>query len=231
MQFAGVEPLSLIDYPLHVASVVFTQGCNFRCPYCHNASMIPRTLGDITEKAVLSFIQERMDFIDGVVITGGEPTLHDDLPNFIKAVKAFSPFNPLKIKLDTNGSNPQVLEQLLTAELVDYVAMDLKGSEQVYKDQLMGKDVSFVSVAESFLLLREWCSDTLHCEFRYTLDERTYSVGAAHAVLQYMVGVNYPLYLQNGRYPAYPVSESKVLAFRDRAEDLGIDVRLRYNSP
>ncbi|MGV8091209.1 MAG: anaerobic ribonucleoside-triphosphate reductase activating protein [Mangrovibacterium sp.] len=124
MQISGWIKQSLMDYPGKVASVIFTQGCNFRCPYCHNPELIPLRQGAIPEETVFAHLEKNRFLLDGLVITGGEPTMQPDLCSFIKKVKGLG----LSVKLDTNGSNPKILSQLLTEHLIDYVAMDIKSA-------------------------------------------------------------------------------------------------------
>jgi pyruvate formate lyase activating enzyme len=124
MRIGGIVKSSLIDYPGKVAAVIFTQGCNFRCPYCHNPELVnPEHFNKpIPEKEILSFLEMRRGLIDGVVITGGEPLLQPEIKDFIKEVKEMG----YSVKLDTNGSNPQRLEELLSEGILDYIAMDIK---------------------------------------------------------------------------------------------------------
>lgn len=131
MKIAGFQHVSLIDYPDHVAAVIFTQGCNFRCPYCHNPELVrvkQQTM--ILEKEVLSYLSERKGKVEGLVVTGGEPTLQGDLRVFLEKVKALG----IKVKLDSNGSNPKLLEQLIEEGLIDYIAMDIKAPLSRYKE-------------------------------------------------------------------------------------------------
>jgi len=148
MIIAGLIKSSLIDYPGKVAAVVFTQGCNFRCGFCHNADLIPifantksltgslpvqgETLRkkSLPETEVLDFLKTRVGKLDGVVITGGEPTIQPDLVEFIKKIKKLG----LLVKLDTNGSAPSVLSNLITEQLIDYIAMDVKNSPEKYQE-------------------------------------------------------------------------------------------------
>ena len=125
MNLAGFVPLSLCDYPGRVAAVVFTQGCNYRCPWCHNGHLLPLTadpLKRVSEESVLAVLEERRNRLGGVVVSGGEPTLQAALPRFLRRIKSLG----LDVKLDTNGSQPAVLRQLLADRLLDYVAMDVK---------------------------------------------------------------------------------------------------------
>ena len=128
MVFNGFQKLDLVNYPSHVAATVFTGGCNLRCPYCHNPELAKGTLDeDHPEEEILEYLERRKSMLEGLVISGGEPTLHDLVP-FIEKVRALG----LAIKLDTNGLRPQVLEGLLERGLVDYVAVDIKASPAGY---------------------------------------------------------------------------------------------------
>lgn len=124
MEIGGLQRFTLSDYPGMPSAVIFCQGCNFRCPFCHNKTLLP--LGQANEShcktEVFALLRKRVDMLDGVVFSGGEPTLQDDLAYYLKEVK----FLGYKTKLDTNGSRPAVIDRLLTLQLVDYIAMDIK---------------------------------------------------------------------------------------------------------
>jgi pyruvate formate lyase activating enzyme len=124
MKIGGFQKVSLIDYPGRISAVVFTQGCNFRCPFCHNPELVDpgRFEGLIPEKEILSFLEKRKGRLDAVVITGGEPTLQPGIIPFILLIKAMG----YLIKLDTNGAMPDLLEEMLDRKLLEYVAMDIK---------------------------------------------------------------------------------------------------------
>ena len=164
MQIAGLQKLTLLDYPGHVACTVFTPGCNFRCPFCHNAPLVlPERLGcDTTEEEVLSFLKKRVGVLDGVAITGGEPLLHRDIGAFLEKVRALG----FKVKLDTNGSFPDHLISLVEAGLVDRVAMDIKNAPALYgKTVGIEKfDLKPVERSKDFLL-----SGEVEYEFRTTV--------------------------------------------------------------
>jgi pyruvate formate lyase activating enzyme len=130
MLIGGLLKFSLIDYPGKVAAVVFTQGCNYRCPFCHNPELVlPESFNTpIPVEDVMAFLAQRRGQLQGVVITGGEPTLHDDLKDVIRRIKAMG----FLVKLDTNGSRPDMLVDILNEKLVDLVAMDIKSSLQGY---------------------------------------------------------------------------------------------------
>ena len=124
MKIGGLQKFSLIDYPGMVCAVIFTQGCNFRCPYCHNPELVlPAFFNDtLKNEDVLEFLSSRTGQLDGVTITGGEPTIQTDLVLFLRKLRSLS----FRIKLDTNGSKPIVLKKLLSESLIDYIAMDIK---------------------------------------------------------------------------------------------------------
>lgn len=132
MKLVGLVKSSLIDYPGKVAAVIFTQGCNFRCGFCHNPDLIRIENLELevnySEKEILDFLKSRIGKLDGVVITGGEPLIQPDLEGFIAKIKAMG----YAIKLDTNGSSPEKLKHLIDSKLVDYVAMDIKGTFAKY---------------------------------------------------------------------------------------------------
>jgi pyruvate formate lyase activating enzyme len=151
MRIGGFQRFSLSDFPGRPAAIVFTQGCNFRCPYCHNGQLIPETPEDgllIPEEIVLSFLRSRAGRLDGLVITGGEPTLQADLEDFIRKVRAMG----YRIKLDTNGSRPEVLERLVSAGLVDFVSMDVKAPAGSY-ERLAGVRAPIGEITRSIGLL------------------------------------------------------------------------------
>jgi pyruvate formate lyase activating enzyme len=126
MRIGGLEKQSFIDWEGKIAAVIFTKGCNFRCPYCHNPDLVYpeliRVKEDIPEQEILQYLPTRKNWLDGVVITGGEPTIQSDLDVFIRKIKQIN----YKIKLDTNGSSPEVLKKLIHNKLIDCVAMDIK---------------------------------------------------------------------------------------------------------
>ena len=128
--FAGLQKLTLLDYPGKVACTLFTRGCNFRCPFCHNASLVVRAdeQPTYTNDEILAFLKKRQGILDGVAITGGEPTLMSGLYDFIVQVKEMG----YSVKLDSNGTRPEVLKNLVMNGLVDYVAMDIKNSPEKY---------------------------------------------------------------------------------------------------
>ena len=155
MKIAGLQKLTLLDYPEHTACTVFLPGCNFRCHYCHNPELVlPECIQEqaghfLDERQILAFLQDRRGLLDGVCITGGEPTLQPGLRDFLRQIKAMG----FKIKLDTNGSTPKVLTKILEEKLVDYIAMDVKAAPERYHE--------FVGIAADTPALREQGESTL----------------------------------------------------------------------
>ncbi len=156
MMFAGLQKTSLIDYPDRVASVLFTSGCNLRCPYCHNGELVHSYTGPFLEEdEVLETLLARKQYVDSVVVTGGEPTIHPELPDFLAKLKT----NGFNVKLDTNGFNPDVLRACLP--FVDYIAMDVKTSPEKYSE-LGASNVE--SLVESIRIIKT----SVDYEFRCT---------------------------------------------------------------
>ena len=164
MKIGGLNKFSLSDYPGHVAAVVFTQGCNFRCPFCYNGSLIPGDVPEsllIPEEKVFEFLKDRSSQLDGVVISGGEPTIQPDLSDFIHRVIAMG----FLVKLDTNGSLPEVLRRLLKEKLINYIVMDIKAPLDIY-GRLTGAQSPVSQIKESIKLIAR--SGIAH-EFRTTV--------------------------------------------------------------
>lgn len=162
MIFAELEKCTLIDYPGRTACMVYTIGCNFRCPYCHNPELVDETAeGKVTEDDVLRFLDTRKGLLDGIVITGGEPTMHEDLLSFMEKVKAAG----FLVKLDSNGTNPRMLEEAIRRKLVDYIAMDIKSPMAKYMNTV-ARPVDLQKIEESKRLIM---SSGIEYEFRTTI--------------------------------------------------------------
>lgn len=150
MNIRGLYKTSLIDFPGKISSVLFTGGCNLRCGYCHNPDMV---LGnsdpDISEDYIFEFLSGRKKLIDGVTVTGGEPTLHPDLSDFLKKIKDMG----FLVKLDTNGFSPAVIDAVIREGLVDYIALDVKSSPEKYPS-VTGKNLPFATVLETINILK-----------------------------------------------------------------------------
>jgi len=159
----GLEKSSLIDYPGKVSAVVFLAGCNFRCPFCHNRELVlsPQGMKSIPENEILDFLGERKKWLDGVVVTGGEPTIYKDLPEFLKKLKGLG----YPVKLDTNGSNPKMLKEVMEKGLVDYIAMDIKAPLGKY-EKSAGVKADTEKIRESVSLI---INSGIGHEFRSTI--------------------------------------------------------------
>jgi pyruvate formate lyase activating enzyme len=164
MQIHGFNKTTLLDYPGHLAATLFLGGCNMRCPFCHNSSLVTNTASQpiIGVEEVLTTLAKRRNILEGVCITGGEPTIYPDLWELITAIKDLG----FKIKLDTNGTNPSILKALVAGHLVDYVAMDIKNSKENYSlsSGVATSDLKQVSESVSFLL-----TNPIPYEFRTTI--------------------------------------------------------------
>ncbi len=164
MNIYGLQKLTLLDYPGKIACTVFTGGCNFRCPFCHNASLVldPASAGKIEMEEFFSFLEKRKGVLDGVCITGGEPLLHDSIAEWIIKIRE----KGFAVKLDTNGSFPDKLKALVREGLLDYVAMDIKNSKAKYAETIgiPNFDLSGVEESVRFLL-----TDAVPYEFRTTV--------------------------------------------------------------
>jgi len=200
MKIGGLEKFSLIDYPEHLSAIVFTQGCNYRCQYCYNPMLVwpkieedsksiyatPPIGGDQKdhptkeEDDLFDFLKSRVGKLDAVVITGGEPTLHSDLPEFIKKIKDLG----FKIKLDSNGTRPEMLSKILEEGLVDYLAMDIKASHDKY-DLVTGIDPEMDKIKESIKILIE---SGLPYEFRTTLVPELHDKNDIHSMGEMIKG-------------------------------------------
>ena len=160
MKIGGLQKTSLQDYPEEVSSIIWTVGCNFSCPFCYNTDLVYGTIEEISEDEVLSFLEKRKKLIDGLVISGGEPFLQKDLKNFCKKVKKLS----YKIKIDTNGTFPNKLKELIDEKLVDYIAMDVKAPKKKY-EKLAGVKTDIKKIEKSIEIIK---NSDINYEFKTT---------------------------------------------------------------
>ena len=189
MRIGGFQKLTLLDYPGYLACIVFTQGCNMRCPYCQNSQLLDFRFDSlISEDEVFEYLKKRQGILDGVVITGGEPTVQKNLKDFIIKVKNLG----FLVKLDTNGTNPALIKELIDSKLIDYIAMDIKNSFINYK-LLCGIDVQIDKIRKSVDLIKK--SEIDH-EFRTTIVKNRHDITDIIAICK-LVGTNERLYLQN----------------------------------
>lgn len=172
MQIKGLQKLTLIDYPEQIAATIFLAGCNFKCPYCHNPELVTNSREKdkktkiYREKEIINFLKERKGFIDGVCITGGEPTLHKELPSFIKKIKKLN----YAVKLDTNGTNPEMLKQLLKEKIIDYIAMDIKAPLEKY-DAVVNAAVNMEDIKQSITIIKKFKNHEFRTTVSPDLDE------------------------------------------------------------
>ncbi len=189
MNFGGFQKLTLLDYPGKVACILFTKGCNFFCPYCHNSQLIDGSPKDnIEEEEVLAFLKKRQGILEGVCISGGEPLLHEGISDFISKVKELG----YAVKLDTNGTFPKRLKELCEKGLVDYVAMDIKNSFSKYPITA-GRNVNIDDIKESIEFL---LSGSVDYELRTTLAQELHTPSDMHEIGEAIKGAK-RYFLQN----------------------------------
>lgn len=187
MKIYGFQKLTLLDYPGHMAATIFTGGCNFRCPFCHNSDLI--TPGEpISEENTFSFLRKRAGILEGICITGGEPTLQPDLDEFMRRIKNIG----YKIKLDTNGYRPDVLKKLCSEGLIDYVAMDIKSSREHYGELAGISALSIELIEQSADYLKQ---GNIPYEFRTTIVPELHGEDDILAIGRWLEGDS-PYYLQ-----------------------------------
>jgi pyruvate formate lyase activating enzyme len=191
MQIHGFNKLTLLDYPGHIAATIFLGGCNMRCPFCHNASLVTKASSQpmIAEEEIFQTLSKRQGILEGVCITGGEPTLYQDLPELIKAIKAMG----FLVKLDTNGTNPSMLKFLVQEKLIDFVSMDIKNSLKKYRLTSGTEELNIGNIEEcvSFLL-----TDPIDYEFRTTIVKQYHTAEDLLSIGQWLQGAK-AYYLQN----------------------------------
>lgn len=231
MKIHGFQKTTLLDYPGHVAATIFVGGCNFRCPFCHNGQLVLDVAGQtvIPEEEVLAYLKKRSGVLEGVCITGGEPTLQDDLAVFIHSLKDLG----YLVKLDTNGYRPEMLQSLMQEGLLDYVAMDIKASPEKYSLAAGIGAFKFEQIKESIRLLME---SGIPYEFRTTVVKGIHEVEDFDEIGQLLQGCsNY--YLQGFResdtmigegFEAFSQEEMEKMAesarkYIDRVEHRGVE--------
>lgn len=181
MNIAGLQKLTLLDYPEHTACTVFTAGCNFRCPFCHNSDLLIKKSGDISEEEFFEFLRSRVNKLDGVCITGGEPLLQPDILPFMQKIRDLG----FKVKLDTNGSIYSKLEYVVNNKLCDYVAMDIKNAPEKYNLSCGGM-VNVENVKKSVQLLMG--QSAVDYEFRTTVVKELNSFNDFEVIARWISG-------------------------------------------
>jgi pyruvate formate lyase activating enzyme len=191
MKIQGLQKLTLLDFPEHVACTVFTAGCNFRCPFCHNASLVVdiKKENEISEEEFFRFLEKRKGVLDGVCVSGGEPLLQPGIEIFLRKIKDMG----YSVKLDTNGSFPEKLRSLMEQKLIDYVAMDIKNSPELYPITAGCETLDIVSVQKSVNYLKE---GNIPYEFRTTVVKHYHSKEAFEEIGKWLAGTE-KYFLQN----------------------------------
>ncbi|MDH5770171.1 MAG: anaerobic ribonucleoside-triphosphate reductase activating protein [Candidatus Bathyarchaeota archaeon] len=199
MRIGGFQKLSLVDYPGKLCAIIWTVGCNFRCKFCYDPGLVlpekMREIKEVPRDYIFSYLEKRRNFLDAVEITGGEPTLHEDLPEFIEEIKEIG----YLVKLDTNGTNPSMLQYLMDSNLIDYVAMDIKTKLAFERyNEIVGNVLTqemFENVKSSIKIL---LNSKIDCEFRTTLVKNFHSKEDVIEVCKSVRGAE-AYYLQNLR--------------------------------
>ena len=209
MLISGLQKLTLLDYPGRMACTVFTGGCNFRCPFCHNSSLVlpERLVSDSSEESVLSFLRKRRGMLEGVAITGGEPLLQKDIAEFMRKVRDMG----YSIKLDTNGSFPEKLEEIIREGLVDMVAMDIKNSPALYGKTVGLENFDLSRVERSRELLMNGSVDY---EFRTTLVKGLHTISSVREMAEWISGAK-KYYLQQYRESGDIINNEGLSAFNE----------------
>lgn len=210
MNISGIQKLTLLDYPGTVACTLFTAGCNFRCPFCHNAMLVlPEQIEEakISQDEVMSFLKKRVGMLDGVAITGGEPLLHADLPELLREIKSLG----YKIKLDTNGSNPKLLREIVEAGLVDRVAMDIKNDPEQYMLTVGCRvDMKAIEQSKDYLL-----SGVIDYEFRTTVVKGIHTKESLVAAAKWISGAK-EYYLQQFKDSGNLIDPDELAAYDEK---------------
>ena len=213
MQIYGFNKTTLLDYPEHIAATVFTGGCNFRCPFCHNSGLVLAVEKQqlISEAEVMEHLRKRRGILDGLCITGGEPTLQPDLMQFIDRVKELG----YLIKLDTNGYRPKVLEQLLRLEMLDYVAMDIKASKEKYACAAEVQELDLSRIEQSVDLLK---NSGIPYEFRTTVVKGIHEIKEFEEIGRWLSGCR-AYYLQAFRESENVLGMQEVMQLDEVRQD------------
>lgn len=183
MKIVGLQKLTLLDYPGRVACTVFLDGCNFRCPFCHNSQLLEADAKALMDpEALLAFLKKRRGILEGVCITGGEPTIHSELPDLLRSIRALG----YAVKLDTNGYRPEVLARILAEGLADYVAMDIKNGPDFYGGTVGLSAPELGRIEQSILLLMD---SGIDYELRTTLARPLHSEASICSMAAWLEGI------------------------------------------
>lgn len=226
MIIGGLQKTTLLDYPGKVAATIFLCGCNMRCPFCHNMNLVNSKSGEFDEEYVFDYLKKRQGVLDGVCITGGEPTIWPLLPEFIGTVKSLK----YSVKLDTNGTNPEVLTKLVSEKLIDYVAMDIKASEKLYPKACGVEGFDFSKVSESIDYLLK---GNIDYEFRTTMVKQIHDMQCMQDIGAMIKGAE-KYYLQSfvdseyvPKHEFLPPDENELKSYREMLKKFIKNVELR----
>ena len=226
MDFVGIDKLSLLDYDEKLSCVLFAKACNFRCPFCHNGLTVLESEEYILFDYILEFLNSRKGKLDAVVITGGEPTLMDDIVEKIESIKSMG----YLIKLDTNGTRPEIIKELLKRNLLDYIAMDIKNSLPCYPVTCGVNNINEDNIKESIKLIQ---NSGIDYEFRTTLVSEFHTLSSIKEMGELVKGSK-KLYLQQFvdregviQKGLHPVDEDLANKFKDILSNFVEEVNLR----
>ncbi len=220
MKIGGLQKCSLIDYPKEICAIVFTYGCNLRCPYCHNPELVTGKPPLIGMEELFEFLHNRTRRLTAVTITGGEPTLHEDLAEFMERIKSLG----FKVKLDTNGTKPEMLEELIERRLLDYIAMDIKAPLEKYETVCRVKNINTKHITRSIRMIQ---SSGIKYEFRTTMVRELLSPSDIETIVNEISGTDtYVLQrfvpsktLDSNFMKAHTFSESEISRLKKRLQN------------
>ncbi len=226
MLISGIQKLTLLDFPGKTACTIFCYGCNFLCPFCHNALLVTEKAEKfIDEEEIFSFLKKRQGILDGVCVTGGEPTLQKDLKAFLKRIKEMG----FAVKLDTNGYKPDLLKEIIDEGLCDYVAMDIKNTPEKYA-LTVGKAIDTDKILESISILKE---GKIPCEFRTTVVKEFHTEEDIKEIARLLKG-DIPFFLQQFKDSGNLIKEGlsayskeEMVSLTEKAREILPETKLR----
>lgn len=226
MLISGIQKLTLLDFPGKTACTIFCYGCNFLCPFCHNALLVTEKAESfIDEEEIFSFLRKRQGILDGVCVTGGEPTLQKDLKSFLKRIKDMG----FAVKLDTNGYKPDLLKEIIDEGLCDYVAMDIKNTPEKYS-LTVGKTIDTEKILQSISILKE---GKIPCEFRTTVVKDFHREEDITEIAELLKG-DIPFFLQQFKDSGMlisdglsPYSKDEMVSLTEKAREILPQTKLR----
>lgn len=212
MRISGIQKLTLLDFPGKTACTVFCYGCNFLCPFCHNALLVTEKAEEfIDEEEIFTFLKKRQGILDGVCVTGGEPTLQKDLKAFLRRIKGMG----FDVKLDTNGYRPDILREIISEGLCDYVAMDIKNTPEKYA-LTVGKEIDTDKILESIAILK---AGKIPCEFRTTVVRELHTEEDIREIARLLEG-EAPFFLQQFKDSGCLIGEGLSAYSKEEMESL-----------